>query len=85
MLLEHADAVLSVLALDEDLCSEMIRAFQAMADAMLEEHIIMDNEYLVAIFRFFHVLIADFFGPLIHRVDVCCLINAVLNESANLY
>ena len=56
-----------------------------MAEAMLEEQIIMDMDYLVAIFRFFHVLIVEFYGRLIERLDMCQLVNVLLNDNANLY
>ena len=65
--------------------AELIKAFKDMADAMLNEQIIMDTTYLVTIFNFFHSLIVDYYGPLIERLDVCQLIDEVFNDRANLY
>ena len=77
--------MLNVLTRDEELCAEMIRAYHSMAEAMLTEQIIMDMDYLVAIFRFFHVLIVEFYGPLIDRLDMCQLGHILLNDGTNLY
>ena len=85
VLLLNAKPMLNVLTRDEELCAEMIRAYHSMAEAMLTEQIIMDMDYLVAIFRFFHVLIVEFYGPLIDRLDMCQLSHILLNDGTNLY
>lgn len=42
-----------------------------MTQAMLDEQVIMDPAYVVAIFQLFHTLIVDYYGPLIDRLDMC--------------
>lgn len=68
-----------------ELSAELIKAFRDMAGAMLDEQLIMDSSYLVAIFNYFHTLIVDFFGPLIERFDVCQLIDLIFNDRSNVY
>ena len=65
--------------------AELIKAFSDMALSMLNEQIIMDPSYLVSIFKFFHSLIVEFYSPLVERLDLCELVDAILNVSANLY
>ena len=56
-----------------------------MATAMLEEHIIINQGYLVAIFQFFHSLIVDFFPATMEHMEMCQLIESLLKERASLY
>ena len=65
ILAANARPIISELNNDNELCTELIKAFTSMAEAMLKEQIILDKDYVVAIFRFFHVLIVEFYGPLI--------------------
>ena len=40
---------------------------------------------MVAIFKFFRVIVVHFYGPLIDRVDVCKLVDSIFNDSHSLY
>ena len=51
-----------------------------MAEAMLHESVILNVDYLVLIFQFFNIILSDFYGPLIERLDIAQLGNIVLNE-----
>ena len=82
---ERADHILQAIKQDEELCKDLIIAFRQMAEAMLDEHIIMDKEYVVAIFKLFHALTTLFYGPLMTRLDACQLIDTCWNDAANLY
>lgn len=64
---------------------ELISALRDMATAMLEEHIIINEDYLVSIFQYFHCLIIEYYPEHMHRPDLCQLIEALLKENASLY
>lgn len=84
-LVERSRGILYVMQQDEELCVDLISAFRQMAEAMLDENIIISKEYLVAIFKFFNALTALYWGPLMARLDMCQLIDLCWNDGANLY
>ena len=65
--------------------AEFIMNLRKAAVAMLEETILMESSYVVAIFQYFHALIVKLYAPLIERVDMCQLVEQLLRDRASLY